>query len=178
LRGLSTDDVEAFVELFDSSDWKQLDLVVGEFELHLSKNAAPIAVGVAPAAPRREVSAPPEVLASPAVGQSSSAAPVAEQGSAAVAAVPPPMPSDSAGMLEVRAPHLGTFYRAPKPGSAPYVEVGQSIQADSEVCLLEVMKLFTTMRAGVCGVIRKVCVTDSTLVESGQVLFLVEPLKP
>lgn len=73
------------------------------------------------------------------------------------------------------APHLATFYRAPKPGEDPYVEVGSRVSADSEVCLLEVMKLFTALRAGVDGTIRRICVEDGALVEGGQVLFLVEP---
>jgi acetyl-CoA carboxylase biotin carboxyl carrier protein len=157
VSGLSPDDIAAFVQLFDASDWDNLDLVVGQSELHLSKNTRSAAANSVALPAQRDTSVP--VVEEP----------------------KPPVPSpgkavrDSTGMLEVRAPHLGTFYRSPKPGTAPYVEVGQSIQADTEVCLLEVMKLFTTMRAGVSGIIRDVCVTDSALVESGQVLFLVEP---
>jgi biotin carboxyl carrier protein len=55
------------------------------------------------------------------------------------------------------------------------VEVGQSISADTEVCLLEVMNLFTSLRAGIDGVVRQACATDGALVEGGEVLFLVEP---
>jgi len=63
---------------------------------------------------------------------------------------------------------------APKPGAAPYVELGQSITADTEICLIEVMKLFTSVRAGTVGTIREICVNDAELVEYGQTLFYIE----
>ena len=75
----------------------------------------------------------------------------------------------------MRAPNLGTFYRSPKPGAAPYVSVGQTVGADTEVCLIEVMKLFTSVPAGVAGAVRKVLVEDAELVEYDQPLFLIEP---
>jgi acetyl-CoA carboxylase biotin carboxyl carrier protein len=74
----------------------------------------------------------------------------------------------------VTAPNLGTFYRAPKPGAAPYVELGQQVAADTEICLLEVMKLFTAVRAELPGIVRRVCVEDGHMVEHGQVLFYIE----
>ena len=77
--------------------------------------------------------------------------------------------------LTVRAPNLGTFYRAPKPGAPPYVKIGQHVDADTELCLIEVMKLFTTVLAGVSGVVRQVLVEDAELVEFDQALFLIEP---
>ena len=79
------------------------------------------------------------------------------------------------GLVPITAPNLGTFYRAPKPGAAPYVEVGQRIGAATEVCLIEVMKLFTPVRAGVSGRIAAACVEDGEMVEFGAPLFLVEP---
>ena len=74
----------------------------------------------------------------------------------------------------VAAPNLGTFYRSPKPGSPPFVELGQKVAADTEICLLEVMKLFTSVNAGVAGTIMKVCAADAELVEGDQVLFYIE----
>ena len=76
--------------------------------------------------------------------------------------------------VAVTAPNLGTFYRAPKPGAEPYVQVGQAVGVDTEICLLEVMKLFTAVRAGVAGVVRRICVNDAEMVEHGQPLFYVE----
>ncbi len=80
------------------------------------------------------------------------------------------------GVGVVRAPNLGTFYRAPKPGAPPYVAVGQKVEAATEVCLIEVMKLFTSVCAGVAGTVREVLAEDAQLVEFDQPLFLIEPL--
>jgi acetyl-CoA carboxylase biotin carboxyl carrier protein len=79
------------------------------------------------------------------------------------------------GWVGIRAPHLGTFYRAPKPGAPPLIDVGQAVGEETEVCLLEVMKLFTTLRAGKSGTVRRVCAADAQMVESGDILFLIEP---
>lgn len=76
--------------------------------------------------------------------------------------------------VAVVAPNLGTFYRSPKPGAAPFVEIGQKVSADTEVCLLEVMKLFTSVKAGVAGTIRHVAAADAELVDGGQVLIYIE----
>jgi acetyl-CoA carboxylase biotin carboxyl carrier protein len=83
-----------------------------------------------------------------------------------------------ANWVAVTAPNLGTFYRAPKPGAAPYVETGQKVRADTEVCLIEVMKLFTAVRAGTSGVIRQICVADGQMVEYGQTLLYIDPGSP
>jgi len=86
-------------------------------------------------------------------------------------------PSDtpSAEWHAVVAPNLGTFYRSPKPGSPPFVEIGQRVAANTEICLIEVMKLFTSVKAGVAGTIRRIDATDADLVEGGQTLFHIEP---
>lgn len=74
----------------------------------------------------------------------------------------------------IEAPNLGTFYRSPKPGAAPYVEVGQAIAAGQDLCLIEVMKLFTALRSEVIGTVVAVLVEDGAMVESGQPLFAVK----
>ena len=75
----------------------------------------------------------------------------------------------------ILAPNLGTFYRSPKPGSAPFVEIGDTVTPDTEICLLEVMKLFTSVKAGVGGIVRVIAASDAELVEGGQTLFHIEP---
>jgi acetyl-CoA carboxylase biotin carboxyl carrier protein len=79
------------------------------------------------------------------------------------------------GWLQIKSPTLGTFYRSPKPGTPPFIEVGQKITPDTDVCLVEVMKLFTTVQAGKTGTIRKIYAADAELVEFDQPLFLIEP---
>lgn len=154
-------DITSLVELFAGSGWDELHVEIDGLHLFLSTDpnarlasgsaslaAAPATSGYATIAPR---------------------APAAEQPAATAPAAAP------AHWVAVRAPNLGTFYQSPKPGAAPFVTIGQSVTQDSEVCLLEVMKLFTTVKAGTTGVVRQVCVQDAAMVEHGTVLFYIEP---
>lgn len=75
----------------------------------------------------------------------------------------------------VKAPLLGTFYSAPKPGEPPFVKVGMPVAADTVICIIEVMKLMNSVVAGVAGVVAAVHVSDGELVEHGQVLFSITP---
>jgi len=76
-----------------------------------------------------------------------------------------------ADLSDITSPMLGTFYRAPKPGSAPFVEIGSVVDVDSVIAIIEVMKLMNTVRAGVRGVITEILPADETLVEFGDVLM-------
>ncbi|MBL6616268.1 MAG: acetyl-CoA carboxylase biotin carboxyl carrier protein [Reyranella sp.] len=161
-------DVEALIEIFDRSDWDELHVEVDGLKIDLSKRGAPMqAVSLAPAAAAHP--AAPASAAAPAASVApAAAAHVAGAASAGGAHIPE-------GWVAVRAPNLGTFYRQPKPGAPPYVEIGQEVRPDTELCLIEVMKLFTSVTAGVRGIVRKLCVEDAEMVEYNQVLFLIEP---
>jgi acetyl-CoA carboxylase biotin carboxyl carrier protein len=76
--------------------------------------------------------------------------------------------------IEVCAPMLGVFYRAPQPGAPPFVQLGQSVGANDTIGLIEVMKLFNQVPAGVEGRVVEVIVEDGAFVEHGQVLLIVE----
>lgn len=79
------------------------------------------------------------------------------------------------GRIEIRAPMVGTFYRAPSPSEPPYVEAGDDVRRGAPLCLIEVMKLFTTIEATVGGRVVEIVAEDATLVEYGQPLFVIEP---
>ena len=90
------------------------------------------------------------------------------------AAVPPPeRAAKSADAIE--APMLGTFYRAPAPGEPPFVEVGSTVEPDTIVGIIEVMKMMNSVHAGVAGTIAEICVANGEAVEYGTPLFRVEP---
>jgi acetyl-CoA carboxylase biotin carboxyl carrier protein len=76
---------------------------------------------------------------------------------------------------EITSPIIGTFYRKPSPDKPVFVEVGDSINTDTVVCMVEAMKLFNEIEAEISGKIVKVLVEDGTPVEFGQPLFLVDP---
>jgi acetyl-CoA carboxylase biotin carboxyl carrier protein len=97
---------------------------------------------------------------------------------AAVPAVPVAAParesaSPGANLSDIASPMLGTFYRAPKPGAAPFVEIGSVVDVDSVIAIIEVMKLMNTVRAGVRGVVTEILPADEALVEFGEVLMRV-----
>lgn len=165
-------DVAAIVDLFEDSDWEELHIELDGLHLFLSRrsDAQLSTIGAAQAAP-----AP---AAAPTTAQAAPAAPAAAPAAAAPAAEPAPA-ADASGdipsnWVAVTAPNLGTFYRSPKPGSPAFVEIGQQVTEDTEICLLEVMKLFTAVKAGVAGKVVKICVEDAEMVEHGQPLFYIE----
>ena len=119
--------------------------------------SAPMAMGQMPVMP-----AAPAVPAAPA--QEAPAAPAADSSADA-----------NANYIEIKSPIIGTFYRKPSPDKPSFVEVGDSVSADSVVCVIEAMKLFNEIESEVSGKIVKVLVEDSTPVEFGQPLFLVDP---
>ena len=77
------------------------------------------------------------------------------------------------GLHTIAAPILGTFYRAPAPGAAPYVDVGSRVGIDTVVCLIEVMKMMNPIAAGIAGTIAEICAENAALVEYGAPLFRV-----
>ena len=99
-------------------------------------------------------------------------------GGAAQSASPPPAESSNAsrnGELEIRAPMIGTFYRAPSPEAAPYVDVGTEVHPETVVCIIEAMKVMNEIKAEVKGVVTEVLVDNARPVEFGQPMFKVRP---
>jgi len=149
--------VETLIAEFARSGVRELHLRSGDFELYLSNDPyAP-----APVTPVAHI--PAALAVEP------------------VTAAPPPAPSAAIGKASelpedavvVSAPNLGTFYRSPKPGAAFYVEIGATVAVGDELCLIEVMKLFTAVRAEVAGRIHAVLAPDGEMVEAGQPLFAI-----
>ena len=87
----------------------------------------------------------------------------------------PGEPTLEEGQIAVRSPMVGTFYRRPSPDEPPYVEVGSEVEVDAPLCLVEVMKLYTTIYAKTPGRIARICASDAELVEYDQILFIIDP---
>ncbi len=79
------------------------------------------------------------------------------------------------GLVKIKAPMVGTFYRAPAPDAEPYVREGDTIEVGQILCIIEAMKLMNEIKSEVAGVIEKILVENAQPVEYGQVLFLVRP---
>jgi acetyl-CoA carboxylase biotin carboxyl carrier protein len=80
----------------------------------------------------------------------------------------------AANVIEVRAPIVGTFYRAASPDSPPYVEVGQKVKPGDLLCIIEAMKLMNEIPCEVAGIVKEVLIDNAKPVEYDQVLFLIE----
>lgn len=84
-------------------------------------------------------------------------------------------PAAPAGAGAVTAPMVGTFYRSPSPGASPFVEVGSKVKKGDPICIIEVMKLFTTIHAEWSGTVAEIGAPNAHLVEYGQMLFVITP---
>lgn len=160
---LSEDDVLHILKLIDESNFDYFQLEVGDLKITVSKgepipltSTSPQGTGIARPAEASKVSAP-----------APAPAPLTQQVKA-----PAVVPE---GLAPITAPLLGTFYIAPEPGAPPFVRVGSTITEDTTVGLIEVMKVFNSVRAGVMGTIVEVVAQNGQFVEYGQTLFLVKP---
>ena len=159
---LTDGDVREILRIIDESDLSELRIETEGFSLHVVKGERRLEAP-APRTPQPAAPAPDEPTAAEAPAPPEAPAP--EEAPAA--------PSD--GLATITAPMLGTFYRAEAPGQPPFVEVGKRVEADTTVCIIEVMKMMNSVPAGVAGTIAEVVAENAQLVEYGQPLFRVEP---
>jgi acetyl-CoA carboxylase biotin carboxyl carrier protein len=150
--------LEQIVKLMAANDLNTVDVRDGDQRVILKRGPAGATVTYA---------APMHAPAPPSQPQAAGAA-----GSAAGGAAPA---DENAGLTPIKAEMVGTFYAAPKPGEKPFVNVGSDVDEDSEVCLIEAMKNYFAVKAGVSGTIARILVTDGQTVQFDQPLFLVRP---
>ena len=163
---LTNDEVLKILKLIDESDYDDVRLEIGDLKLHVQKQ------GAAQLTSSPSFSDRPAPAQMPAVSATPAPAPVAVTPKAVAApAAAEPIP---AGVTAIRAPRLGTFFRAPSPGEKPFVEVGAKVGPSDTTCLVEVMKLFNSVKAGVAGTVTKILVENGAMVEHDQVLMLIK----
>ena len=151
---LTDDDVLEILKLFEQSKFDFLQLEQGERKITVSKSGYVSA----------RAEALPAAAVAPAAAASAAPLPVA-------AAHAPP----AEGLLPVAAPMVGKFYAAPSPSEAPFVTVGAKVAAGATVGLIEVMKVFTSIKTETAGVIERILVSNGDFVEFGQTLFWIRP---
>jgi acetyl-CoA carboxylase biotin carboxyl carrier protein len=88
----------------------------------------------------------------------------------------PSIPRKTSAQMEVTAPMVGTFYRSPSPDAPPFVEIGTVVQPGQPLCIIEVMKLFTTINSEFAGRVAQIGAEVGDLVEYGRTLFVIEPV--
>ena len=168
---MTEDEVLQILDLVEKSNFDYLDLEIGDLKLTVSKSgvpAVPATVSVTQAAP-----AP---AAAPAVEAPAAPAPAASEPAPAAESAPASQPvTVKEGTVPIPAPMVGTFYATPEPGAPPFVKLGDHVDAETTVGLVEVMKVFNAVSSGAAGTIDEVCVESGQFVEHGQTLFLVRP---
>ena len=145
---LTAADVADIMRLLEQSSFDELILEMEGIKLSLRRGAATAAA----------VATPPTLAPAP--------TPMPAQAPARAASADP-------NVQDVVAPLLGTFYRSPKPGAPPFVDVGATVAEDTVVAIIEVMKLMNTVRAGVRGTVVEIFPVDGALVEYGEPLLRV-----
>ena len=157
---LSEEDVLEILKLFEQSKFDFLQLEQGERKITVSKGGYTSAG-----------------MGGPGAAISSAASSIAAA-SPSPSPMPAPQPAPSsipAGLVAVTAPMVGKFYSAPAPSDPPYVEVGSKVAVGATVGLIEVMKVFASIKTETAGVIERILVSSGEFVEFGQPLFLLRP---
>jgi acetyl-CoA carboxylase biotin carboxyl carrier protein len=144
--------VKKLIDLLDESGIHEIEIHEGEESVRITRSAS----GTAPVAP------PP----------APAAAPVAPAAATPVSAEEPAPPPEIEGH-RVTSPMVGTFYRAPSPGSNSFVEIGQAVEVGETLCIIEAMKMLNPIEADQAGVIRDILVENGNPVEYGQPLFII-----
>jgi acetyl-CoA carboxylase biotin carboxyl carrier protein len=163
---LTYKDVTEILRIIDESDVEELVLELEDAKLVVRRHGS----GTERAVTTAELNPEPAPKASGGNGVE----PAAEAEPKAEPAPPKPAPRTD-GATEIRAPMVGTFYRRPAPQDPPFVELGGDVAAGDPLCLVEVMKLFTTIEAPVAGRIVEINAENEALVEIDQLLFVIEP---
>jgi len=149
--------IKKLIELIQSSDIAELEIVEGEESVRISRNSPAPAVMAAPA----PVAAAPVAPAQTAADNLGFASPASEE---------PELPSGEV----ITSPMVGTYYSAASPTSPPFVTVGQEVAVGDTLCIIEAMKMLNQIESEKAGVIKAILVENEQPVEFGQPLFVIE----
>lgn len=160
---LDLEELAAIIEQLDKTEFTDFRYEKGDLRLHVRRGGHF----------EEQPAAQSAAAAAPAMSTAPTAAPVPAQVAAPAATPAAGLDPNNlpAGHVAITSPMLGTYYGAPKPGEPRFAALGDSVEADSVLCIVEVMKLMNSVTAGSTGEIAAVFVADGDLVEFGQTLF-------
>jgi acetyl-CoA carboxylase biotin carboxyl carrier protein len=175
---LTEDEVFQILKFLEESHFDELSLEIGDLKLHVRKGSAGV-VNLSQSSvkdsyqiktnQKHEIAPKAELTIQTPIPQEVEKKEMLSKISERITEEP------EEGLIPIKSPMLGIFYRRPGPGQPPYVDIGTFVKEDDTVCLIEVMKIFNSVKAGVRGYIVKICAESGELVEYGQILFLVKP---
>jgi acetyl-CoA carboxylase biotin carboxyl carrier protein len=147
--------VKDLIELMKANDLVEIEIADGDSKIHLKR----------PGSETRSIHYSPMMAAPAAAGYAHTAVPAASAEA----------PAADSGLQFVKSPIVGTFYQASNPEVAPFVKIGDKINAETAVCIIEAMKVMNEIKAETGGTVVEICCKDGQAVEFGQVLFKVRP---
>jgi len=150
-------DIKAIIDLMRKNSLSEFELERQDFKIKLKRGVTGPMAPLDEALPAYPLPLPPAGAGTP-------------LGTASAPALPA-----SPALLEIKSPMIGTFYRAPSPDAADYVEIGTEVTPESVVCLIEAMKVMNEIKAEAKGVITHILVENAKPVEFGQPLFRIRP---
>jgi acetyl-CoA carboxylase biotin carboxyl carrier protein len=145
--------LKKLVKIVEQSTVDVIEIEEEGLKIRVAKNSHPVVVPGHP-----HVAVPPAIVAP-----------------APTPVEPAASPAPASKFIEIKSPIVGTFYRAPAPDAAAYVEVGHTVQPKQVLCIIEAMKLMNEIESDVSGKVVKIMVENGQPVEYNQTLFLIEP---
>lgn len=169
---MNAKELKSILQALQEHEVSELTLETPDYKLTIKRGGEVQYV----AAPAPVVIQPPAVApAAPTVGPAPAAAPAPATPAPAPAPKAEAPREDTSKYVEVKAPIVGTFYRAPSPEAEPFVKEGDTVKKGQVLCIIEAMKLMNEIESEVSGVVQKIMVSNGEPIEYGQVLFLIEP---
>jgi acetyl-CoA carboxylase biotin carboxyl carrier protein len=150
--------LKKLIDLVQESGIGEIEITEGEEKVRISRQPPGGTPMMMPAMPAMAYGAPPLATG-----------PSANPGAPAAPAPPPEAKGHT-----LKSPMVGTFYRAPSPGSPPFIEVGQSVTKGQTLCIIEAMKLLNEIESDASGTVKSILVENGQPVEYGQALFVIE----
>ena len=162
-------EIAEIIKLIDASSCEEVTLDLDEIKLSMRRQGAgvPAQYSTAPTRPHGAVGTDAAQPAETAPQTPAADKPITADLASTEA------PSDD-GVLEIRSPMVGTYYQAPSPTSPPFVDVGSVVNMDDPLCLIEVMKLYTTITAKAPGRVIEICTENGAMVGANEILFRIE----
>ncbi len=155
---MDINEIKNIIELMKENELTEFEIQEEDFRIRLKRGSDGEAI-IAPPIPAH-AQTPPEPASASSISDT----------------VPAQTADEDEGLIEIKSPIVGTFYRSSSPDAEPMVTVGQEVDADSIVCIIEAMKVMNEIKADVKGVITKILVENATPVMYDQPLFKVKPL--
>ena len=174
---ISASDIKLILATLETSEFAQAEVAIGDVRIAVARAGEQLPSTATPSAPAAPAAAPAPAAPTPppAAAPAAPAAPAPAAAPTPEAAPAPAEPPAAAEGHVVESPSVGVFWRAPSPGSDPFVEVGQEVSVGETIGIVEVMKLMTNVAADTAGVVTAIHAENAASVQLGTPLISISP---